>query len=90
MNMRRGWKSSIWGSLLVKPALVVGLVMLVDRLQHMVGIEPCFLNKLSASLSGLTGISDEHCFALLIVLALYSAYEVTRSILGLIVAPSRR
>ena len=70
--------------LLVNFLFVLGSVALIDRMQHMAGIEPCFLTRLADSLSGLTGIPDEYCVTLLIMLVAYAMFQLSRGILGLV------
>jgi len=81
--MRRRWTTAAWAAPMLKPAIVIGTVALVDRLAHLAGFEPCLLTTLADSLSGLTGLSDGDCFGLLILLAAYSVFQIVRAVFGL-------
>ncbi|SPE38346.1 exported hypothetical protein [Candidatus Sulfopaludibacter sp. SbA3] len=81
MQMR--WTKAAGTALMVKPAILIGTVALVGRLAHSAGFEPCLLTTLADSLSGLTGLSGSDCFGLLIVVLIYSAFRVARSVFEL-------
>jgi hypothetical protein len=82
--MRRKWTMAGSAVLLLKPAILIGTVAAVDRLAHLLGFEPCLLRSLADSFSRITGLSGEDCFALLILLGMYTTFEVTRAVAGVL------
>ena len=78
MQRRESWP------FFIRPVLFIVFVWLVDYLQHYIGIEPCILTRLADSISSLTGISDQLCFALLVVVGAYLVFEFSRGIFGLV------
>jgi len=84
--MRRKGTKAGWAARLLKPALLIGTVAVADRLLHLLGFEPCLLNSLADSLSGITGFSDRDCFSLLLLLAVYGTFAVSRAVIGVLAA----
>ena len=84
--MRKRCSNAACMALLLKPAILVGTVAVADRLMHAAGFEPCILTTLADSLSGLTGLSDTDCTGLLLMAAVFGAFQLMRALFGLVSA----
>lgn len=82
--MERKRRGSGIGWLLLKAAILAGAGAAADRFAHSSGLESGFLMSLSFTLSRLTGLADNHCFALIVMVGLFACLEIAAGIVSVL------